>query len=83
MVRKYEKVCWSCGSKDLEHLEDHVRCRSCGATWNEVLKPYPPILIDVDSVTGEKNIGDAHRSGSPSKSSALRAAQRRGDLAKK
>jgi len=36
MANRYEQKCWYCGSHDLERLQDHIRCRSCGATWNKV-----------------------------------------------
>lgn len=43
MTEKYERQCWNCGGKDLEDMGDHVKCRSCGATWNEIapLSPDP------------------------------------------
>ncbi len=31
----YNKVCWNCRGKDLEAMGDHVKCRKCGATYND------------------------------------------------
>lgn len=36
MTNKNERNCWSCGSKDLDNMGDHIKCRACGATWNEL-----------------------------------------------
>ena len=36
MTHKYERQCWSCSSKNMEKLHDHVKCLDCGATWNVV-----------------------------------------------
>ena len=38
MKKDYTKLCWYCGSKDMEPDERGVRCRKCGATWNQ-----PPV----------------------------------------
>ena len=50
MTHKYEQVCWSCGSKDVEPDKLGVKCRSCGATWNEVPKPGGQVLTITDSL---------------------------------
>lgn len=44
MTHEFERQCWSCGSKDLEKLEDYVKCRSCGATWNYVGELGRPVV---------------------------------------
>lgn len=48
MTHKYERQCWNCGSKDMEKLANHVRCRSCGATWNVVPELHKiPVINEV------------------------------------
>lgn len=55
-MKDYTKVCWNCGGINLQDMGDHVKCRECGATYNEVPKPgalpftlepwggnYPPV----------------------------------------
>lgn len=44
----YSRKCWYCGSFDMEDLGDHVKCRSCGATWNYIaaLKEAPVTVVD-------------------------------------
>ena len=44
MIDKYERQCWSCGSRDMEDLGDYVKCRKCGATWNEVNQLGGPVV---------------------------------------
>jgi len=58
MTNKYERQCWSCGGKDMEDLETHVKCRSCGATWNAVPQVGGPLtepgnvqILDHGSIT--------------------------------
>lgn len=60
MTHKYERQCWNCNSRDMEDMGDHVKCRSCGATWNYIgeLKDSPVTVVD--AVTGR-----APRSGRP------------------
>jgi len=36
MTHKYEKRCWSWGSTKMEPDSRGVRCKKCGATWNEI-----------------------------------------------
>ena len=36
MSKKYFKVCWYCGSKNLEPYLTGVKCKDCGATHNEL-----------------------------------------------
>jgi DNA-directed RNA polymerase subunit RPC12/RpoP len=48
MTHKYGRQCWNCGSKNMERLANHVRCRDCGATWNVVPKVHAiPVLDEV------------------------------------
>ncbi len=35
----FSTVCWYCHRSDLENIGSYVKCRQCGATWNEVPKP--------------------------------------------
>jgi 5-methylcytosine-specific restriction endonuclease McrA len=46
------KQCWNCGSKDLEDMGDHVKCRDCGATYNDVPAPGSSPVTIVDMKTG-------------------------------
>ena len=49
MAHKYTTRCWLCGSTDLEPDDRGIRCRSCGATYNIILRPGPsPITIEND-----------------------------------
>lgn len=58
MTHKYERQCWNCGSKNMEKLTNHVRCRDCGATWNFVPDVHlSPVAMDEYNVgTREKPI---------------------------
>lgn len=53
MAHKHERQCWDCGSKNMEKLDSYVKCRDCGATWNDIsaLKAAP--MTKVDEVTDE------------------------------
>ncbi|MDD4986235.1 MAG: hypothetical protein PHQ43_10700 [Dehalococcoidales bacterium] len=53
----YSKQCWSCGGNLLDNKSAYVQCRSCGATWNEVLKPgsYPMVIEDEITTDGKGN----------------------------
>jgi len=53
MTHKYERVCWSCGGRNIESMGDYVRCRDCGATWNEVPGPGVSAVTEVDAKTGK------------------------------
>ncbi|MBA7582393.1 hypothetical protein ES708_24321 [subsurface metagenome] len=61
MTHKYERQCWSCGSKNMERFTDHVKCRDCGATWNAVpTMGIPPIV----EVSGKAEMGSSFDSAS-------------------
>lgn len=65
MTRKYESECWSCKSKDLEVLKNHVKCRSCGATWNYLGAPGQSPVIEVDVALKYRHPGAARQQFSP------------------
>jgi len=51
VTHKYERVCWYCGSRDLENKGEYLQCRSCGATWNQVpaLGASPVTMVDAET----------------------------------
>jgi hypothetical protein len=40
----YRTTCWSCKGTLMEDKGEYVQCRSCGATWNPVVKLGAPII---------------------------------------
>lgn len=60
MTKKYERQCWSCGSKDMERDDRGVHCQSYGATWNDLPEPSrSPFTTERDdflSVPGELRV---------------------------
>lgn len=54
MTHKYESQCWNCGSRNMERLPTYVKCRDCGTTFNEVLTPGYPVVLEV---SGKKEMG--------------------------
>ncbi|MBA7677096.1 hypothetical protein ES703_85344 [subsurface metagenome] len=52
MTHKHERQCWYCGSHNMEHLTNHVRCRDCGATFNVLPDLGPSPVTIVDAKTG-------------------------------
>ena len=54
MTHKYERQCWNCGSRNMERLTNHVRCRDCGATWNFIPDVHlSPMQSDVEFIQGK------------------------------
>ena len=51
--------CWYCHGTNLEPDSKGCRCRDCGATWNEIKKPFPPMCAPV------KDLAAAGTTGSP------------------
>lgn len=77
MTHKYESQCWSCGSKDMEHQSTHVKCRSCGATWNYVPQEGAVVIIlERDFALGAKGKSSA-KSARPSGIISRKAARAR------
>lgn len=48
----HKKVCWYCGSKNMEPVETRYRCRDCGATHVDVLARGSSPVTEVDAETG-------------------------------
>ena len=59
----YKKVCWSCGSKNMEPVDTYYRCRDCGATYNVPLDLTFSPVTKIDLETGK-----APRPGHPTRS---------------
>lgn len=77
MIQKYEERCWYCGSWDMEALGEYVRCRACGATWNEVPEAHSsPVTTEKDDPHHD-NAGRTVTKGSPSAAVQRRAARAR------
>ena len=77
MTQKYECYCWNCGSQDMEALGEYVRCRACGATWNEVPELQATQVIG-QTVTMVTRVGEVKVRGfRPSASVQRRAARAR------
>ncbi len=74
----YNKVCWNCGSTDLEDRGDFKKCRKCGATYNELPKPgaLPYTLEPWGGDNPPQRGAKAH--SRPSVSIARKAAKARG-----
>lgn len=74
MTHKYERQCWSCGSRDMEKFPDHVRCRSCGATWNEIPDPVSLPMTVIANETrrapGARRFSHARPSGTVQRQAA-------------
>lgn len=80
MTSKYERQCWSCGSKDMEKDARGVRCQSCGATWNPQTSPMDTgVTSHRDYAISEKGAKRV-ATGSPSVIAQRRAARARGEL---
>lgn len=77
MTHKYERTCWSCGSKDLARDSLGVLCSECGATWNECLELGPSELTRHHDEQQSILYGKRLASFSPSKSALQRAAKAR------
>jgi len=80
MTQKYERKCWNCGSTELEPDDRGVKCKSCGATWNNTpaLKSAPVTIVnDPQSPNYQWN---KETTVGPSRSVKSQAARARGEL---
>ena len=82
MTHKYERQCWSCGSKDMEPDGRGVRCRSCGATWNEPPRSGPPDFNIVNDPHGPHYNPRKESYRRPSGTAKRRASRARGETRK-
>jgi len=77
MTHEYERQCWNCGGQDLEHDDRGVRCRKCGATWNEVPQLTGPTTVPgnvlIPTASGSTKVRAQH----PSPGVARQAARAR------
>ena len=77
MTHKYERQCWSCGSKNMEKDERGAQCQDCGATWN----PVPSMGSGASTEKRDYTLGgygvSSKTSGSPSGTVQRRAARAR------
>jgi len=85
MTKRFEKKCWYCGSRDIEKDDRGVRCRSCGATWNELSEiGSPPTALQRDyglSKKGRTRVVTASPSGSTQRRAARARAAKLKDRA--
>jgi len=78
-MQKYERQCWSCGSRDVVNKGSYTLCSQCGATWNVVPKMGAlPLTITDDEAGGVPRPGRTTHA-SPSRITQRRAARARGD----
>ena len=78
MTHKYKRQCWNCGSQDLMPDTRGVRCRSCGATWNDLPEGGSLPITIVDSKTGKAPRSGKLTEARPSGTVQRRAARTRG-----
>lgn len=60
MTKKSERQCWNCQSKNMEPYLTGVRCRDCGATWNDLPDVGPAVL---ERGLGSDDSSTYHRGG--------------------
>jgi len=78
-MHKYERQCWSCGSRDMVDGGSFAQCGKCGATWNELpLGGSSPITIVDEETGGAPRSGKLTRAR-PSSTVQRRSARARGD----
>lgn len=76
-MTNYEKICWSCGSKNMEPVETWFKCRDCGATHVNIPRPGPEILERGYGGGNMDTEGRGRPAGRPSKAATLAAAKAR------
>ena len=60
-MKKNELRCWYCQAKGMVNIGVYLKCPECGATWNDVIRPGPPLLAEAK----EPTLKDQDTSGSP------------------
>lgn len=80
MTHKYERQCWSCGSRDMENKGPFVQCRACGATWNEIPEGHDSGLTIENDPKSPRYSSSKETRARPSGITQRRAARARGKI---